>query len=88
MNFGSIQNKLTEVLEPIAVKVGENKTLTAITEGFVRTSPITLGIAIFTIIGNFPIQSWLDILEKSGLNEHFAALMELGHKYSSFICNL
>lgn len=75
MNFGSIQNKLTEVLEPIAVKVGENKTLTAITEGFVRTSPITLGIAIFTIIGNFPIQSWLDLLERSGLNEHFAALI-------------
>lgn len=43
-------------------------------EGFIRCSPITLGIAFITIIGNFPIPAWTAWLSEIGLMSHVTAI--------------
>lgn len=43
-------------------------------EGFIRCSPITLGIAFITIIGNFPVPAWTAWLSEVGLMAHVTAI--------------
>lgn len=50
-----LETFLSSKLLPMSQKLQQNKVLAALMEGFIRTSPITLGIAFITIIGNFPI---------------------------------
>lgn len=61
-------------LMPLAEKITKNNVLSALMEGFIRTSPITLGIAFITIIGNFPIPGWTDYLTKIGIMSHVTAI--------------
>lgn len=72
--FHFIENKLGDILYPLSVKVGNNKTVAAISEGFLRATILTLGVAVFAIIGNFPIPAWMEFLKESGLDLHFVAL--------------
>ncbi len=65
---------LNDKLMPLSSKVQQNKVLGALMEGFIRTSPITLGIAFITIIGNFPIPAWLEFLKNSGMTPHIEAI--------------
>ena len=58
---------LSSKLLPMSQKLQQNKVLAALMEGFIRTSPITLGIAFITIVGNFPIPGWTDYLTKIGI---------------------
>lgn len=71
-------NKLEEILSskllPMSEKLQKNKVLSALMEGFIRTSPITLGIAFLTIVGNFPIPGWTDFLTKAGIFPHVEAI--------------
>lgn len=71
-------NKLEQIINaklmPLAEKLTKNNILGALMEGFIRTSPITLGIAFITIIGNFPVPGWTDYLTKIGLMEHVNAI--------------
>ena len=71
-------NKLEQMINakimPLAEKMTKNKVLGALMEGFIRTSPITLGIAFITIVGNFPIPGWDQYLTKIGLMQHVNAI--------------
>lgn len=61
-------------LLPLSQKLQQNKVLAALMEGFIRTSPITLGIALITIVGNFPIPGWIDYLTSLGIYPHVEAI--------------
>lgn len=65
---------LNDKLMPVASRLQQNKVLAALMEGFIRTSPITLGIAFITIIGNFPIPAWIEFLTKIGIYPHVEAI--------------
>lgn len=69
-----LEKLLQEKLMPWAEKMANSTILSALMEGFVRTSPITLGIAFITIIGNFPVPGWTDYLTSIGLMEHVNAI--------------
>lgn len=75
MMMEKLEYFLNKFIGPIAQKSNNNHSLQAIAEGFVRTTPITIGIAAFAIIGNFPIPAWLSWLEEVGLKAHFDAVL-------------
>lgn len=72
--MNTFEKFLNEKLMPMAEKMQKNKILGALMEGFIRTSPITLGIAFITIIGNFPVPAWLTYLNETGIAEHVTAI--------------
>lgn len=55
-----------EVLEnkfiPVLYKLGQNKRLTAIRNGLSLTIPFTIIGSLFLIIGNFPIEAWMEFI--------------------------
>lgn len=65
---------LNDKMMPLAEKMTKNKVLGALMEGFIRCSPITLGIAFITIVGNFPIPAWTAWLEEIGMMQHVSAI--------------
>ena len=69
-----LESFLSSKLLPISQKLQQNKVLAALMEGFIRTSPLTLGIAFITIIGNFPIPGWTEYLAKIGVFQHVEAI--------------
>lgn len=75
MNFQAFEDALMKIIGPLAVKVNNNQSLRAIAEGFMRTAPITLGIALFAIVGNLPITAWTDWLTNMGFKETFDAAL-------------
>lgn len=75
MNFKKFEDLLSRFVMPMAEKVNNNKMLSAISEGFVRTTPIILGVAVFAIIGNLPIPGWSEWLIANGLKVHFDAAL-------------
>lgn len=52
-------NKLESVLMPIADKLGKNRVLIAIRDGFLITTPLLIVGSIFLLIANFPIPGWM-----------------------------
>ncbi|MGK0552050.1 PTS sugar transporter subunit IIC [Enterococcus faecalis] len=69
-----LEQILSSKLLPMSEKLQKNKVLAALMEGFIRTSPITLGIAFITIIGNFPFPGWIEFLKTAGVYPHVEAL--------------
>ena len=53
-----MMNKLEKVLMPVADKLGKNKVLIAIRDGFLITTPLIIVASIFLLIANFPIPNW------------------------------
>ncbi|MGL4451033.1 MAG: PTS sugar transporter subunit IIC [Sarcina sp.] len=53
-------DKLEKVLMPVADKLGRNKILTAIRDGFLITTPLIIVGSIFLLIANFPIEGWAE----------------------------
>lgn len=51
---------LEKILMPIADKLGKNKILTAIRDGFLITTPLLIVGSIFLLIANFPIPGWTE----------------------------
>ncbi|WP_130805801.1 PTS sugar transporter subunit IIC [Senegalia massiliensis] len=51
-------NKLEDVLMPIADKLGKNKILVAIRDGFLMSMPLIIVGSLFLLIANFPIPGW------------------------------
>lgn len=49
---------LEKVLMPVADKLGRNKILVAIRDGFLITTPLLIVGSIFLLIANFPIPGW------------------------------
>lgn len=66
---------LDKLLGPIANKMGQSKFFSALSEAFMRTTPITLGAAFLMLIGNFPIPAWIDWLKSIGMDVHFTAVV-------------
>lgn len=50
--------KLEKVLMPVADRLGKNKILVAIRDGFLITTPLIIVASIFLLIANFPITGW------------------------------
>ena len=55
-------NKLESVLMPIADKLGKNRVLIAIRDGFLITTPLLIVGSIFLLIANFPIPGWDEMM--------------------------
>lgn len=53
-------NKLESVLMPLAEKIGKNKYLIAIRDGFLLSMPLLIVGSFFLLIANFPIPGWTD----------------------------
>lgn len=58
--FGKLEN----VLMPLAVKLGQNKVLIAIRDGFLISTPLIIVGSIFLLIANFPIPGWSENVAK------------------------
>ncbi|WP_163654863.1 PTS sugar transporter subunit IIC [Listeria sp. PSOL-1] len=69
-----LESFLSSKLLPLSQKLQQNKVLAALMEGFIRTSPITLGVALITIIGNFPFPGWINYLKSIGVYPHVEAI--------------
>ncbi len=72
--MNKFEKLINDKLMPLSEKLTSNKILRALMEGFIRTSPITLGIAFITIIGNFPVPAWTNWLTEIGLTAHVTAI--------------
>lgn len=57
-------NKLESVLMPLAEKIGKNKYLMAIRDGFLLSMPLLIVGSFFLLIANFPIPGWNDFWGK------------------------
>lgn len=55
-------NKLESVLMPLADKLGKNKVLIAIRDGFLITTPLLIVGSIFLLIANFPLPGWDEMM--------------------------
>lgn len=53
-------NKLESVLMPMAERIGKNKYLIAIRDGFLLSMPLLIVGSFFLLIANFPIPGWTD----------------------------
>jgi len=51
-------NKIENILMPLAVKLGQNKVLIAVRDGFLITTPLVIVGSIFLLFANFPIPGW------------------------------
>lgn len=65
-----ITNMLEKFLLPISEKIAANKSLQAVSKGFMRILPVTMIGSIFYLVANFPITAWTDWLSGSGLSEY------------------
>ena len=52
--------KLESVLMPLAEKIGKNKYLIAVRDGFLLSMPLLIVGSFFLVIANFPIPGWVD----------------------------
>ena len=58
-------DKLENVLMPLAVKLGQNKILIAVRDGFLITTPLVIVGSIFLLFANFPIPGWSEVLGRN-----------------------
>lgn len=65
--FNKFQNGLEKIVSPFAEKVAENKFISALTQGFMCTMPITLGVAVISVLANIPIAPWTNFLKDAGI---------------------
>ncbi|MDO4595006.1 MAG: PTS cellobiose transporter subunit IIC [Tissierellia bacterium] len=63
-----------EKIENIAVKLGSNRYLKSLRDGIVLSMPLVIIGSLFLIIASFPIQSWLDFLEKTDAAKWFTKI--------------
>lgn len=68
------QTKMNDVIMPIMGALGENKYLKAISGGMMSSLPITVGAAIFSLVGSFPYQPYLNFIKSIGLSDHLNAV--------------
>lgn len=65
--FNKFQSGLEKIVGPFAQKVSQNKFINSLTEGFMASMPITLGIAVIAVLGNLPFKPWMNFLNSTGL---------------------
>ena len=52
--------KIESIFMPLAVKIGKNKYLISIRDGFLLTTPLLIIGSFFLLIANFPINNWTE----------------------------
>lgn len=76
-----LQEKMDRFISPVAQKLNSSNIIKSLTAGMMGTMPVTLGVAAIAVIGNLPIQPWLDFLASTGLqntvNEVIQATLSL-----------
>lgn len=72
--MNTFEKFLTDKLLPLSEKMQNNLVLGALSEGFIRTSPATIGSAFILIVANFPIPAWLELLQKTNLASSLGAV--------------
>lgn len=70
----TLENLMNRFFVPIAEWMNRNTFFSTLSETFIRTTPLILGIALLSIIGSFPVLPWLDFLKSIGLASHFKAV--------------
>lgn len=55
-------NKLEGILMPLADKLGKNRVLIAIRDGFLISTPLLIVGSIFLLIANFPLPGWSETI--------------------------
>ena len=53
-------DKLESIFMPLAEKIGKNKYLISIRDGFLLTTPLLIIGSFFLLIANFPINNWTE----------------------------
>lgn len=53
-------DKLESIFMPLAEKIGKNKYLISIRDGFLLTTPLLIIVSFFLLIANFPINNWTE----------------------------
>ena len=64
--FNKLQVGLEKIVGPFATMVAKSKYIKALTEGFMYTMTITLGVAVIAVLSNLPIDPWVDFLNSTG----------------------
>lgn len=67
------ENKMFKVIGRVAEVLSNNQSLTAISQGFVKTMPVSLGLVLFSILGNLPIPAFTAWLSEVGIKESINA---------------
>ncbi len=65
--FDKLQSGLNKLIGPFADRMAKSKYVNAISEGFLHVMPITLGMAVITILINLPFDSWTSLLQAIGI---------------------
>lgn len=73
--FEKLESGLLNIVNPIAQKLSENQSLNAVSAGFVKLMPITLGLVVFSIIGNLPITGFTEWLAEIGIKDSIDAAL-------------
>lgn len=69
-----MNKKISEKIVPAMSKLGQVKILQALSGGMMLTLPLTLGAAIFSLLGSFPIPRVAEYFQKIGLTEQLNAI--------------
>ncbi|MFA6940553.1 MAG: PTS sugar transporter subunit IIC [Clostridiaceae bacterium] len=64
----SFMEKLESKLMPVAQIISKNKYLISIRDGFLISMPLLVVGSMFMLVSNFPVQSWIDLLQNTKLN--------------------
>ena len=65
--FDKLQSGLNKLIGPFADRMAKSKYVNAISEGFLHAMPITLGMAVITILINLPFNAWTSFLQETGI---------------------
>lgn len=65
---------IDKVFGPIALYMSKSPFFQALTDAFMRMTPLTLGASVLMIIGFFPVPAWTTWLNTIGLTEDFIAV--------------
>ena len=64
---------LGKYIGPVANFMAQSKFFGSLSEAFMRTTPVTLGVALLMILGNLPFNGYEQLLIDNGLKAHFSA---------------
>lgn len=78
-----MMKQLEKYLMPLAEKIGRNKYLVSIRDGFLVSTPLLIAGSIFLLIANFPIAAWTKFLESTIINQTLVS--HLLHSYQSHL---
>lgn len=78
-----MMKQLEKYLMPLAEKIGRNKYLISIRDGFLVSTPLLIAGSIFLLIANFPIAAWTKFLDQQlSIRKQVSHLL---HSYQSHL---